>query len=157
MQVGYEATSMAAVARAAGVAPNTLYWYYANKDELLIAVLNRLLERVIEARTGLAERPLAEQLLWLIEVFEQAHPLVLTVHGRLDLSPAILAWHTHFHAQLEALIVATLVAQGVSQEAALTLATAGTFVVEGLLSHPHSIEQREKVIHWLLSSVRPAP
>ena len=38
---GYEKTSMSSVAKAAGVAANTIYWYYANKDDLLIAVLNR--------------------------------------------------------------------------------------------------------------------
>jgi len=151
LEGGYDATSMAAVAGAAGVAPNTLYWYYANKDELLIAVLNRLMARTLEVRAGIAELPLPEQLLWLIQVFEQAHNLVLTVHGRLDQSKAIFDWHAQFHQKLEALLVATLVAQGMSEEEAVTLATAGTFIVEGLLSHPHTLEQREKVIRWLLS------
>ena len=38
---GYEATSMAMVAAHAGVAPNTLYWYFKNKDDMLVAALNR--------------------------------------------------------------------------------------------------------------------
>jgi len=37
---GYEATSMSRLAAAAGVAPNTIYWYFPDKDEVLVAVLD---------------------------------------------------------------------------------------------------------------------
>ena len=33
---GYEATSMSRIANIAGVAPNTIYWYFKDKDELLV-------------------------------------------------------------------------------------------------------------------------
>src|SRR5438270_13408205 len=42
---GYEPTTMAAVARAAGVASNSVYWYFPGKDDLLAAVLQRRLDR----------------------------------------------------------------------------------------------------------------
>ena len=42
IDVGFDASSMSMIAKAANVAPNTLYWYFKNKDDLLIAVLNRL-------------------------------------------------------------------------------------------------------------------
>lgn len=153
LEAGFDATSMAAVASAAGVAPNTLYWYFANKDELLIAVLDRLLGMTLSARAALASQPLREQLLWLIQVFEHAHHLVLTVHGRLDQSRAVHAWHERFHQQLDALVVETLVARGMAPADAATLATAGTFIVEGLLSHPHTALQRDRVVSWLLAGV----
>lgn len=38
---GYEATTMAAIARGAGVSNNAVYWYFPGKDELLAAVLRR--------------------------------------------------------------------------------------------------------------------
>ena len=41
LTLGYDGTSMSRIARELGVAPNTLYWYYPSKDELLVAVLNR--------------------------------------------------------------------------------------------------------------------
>ena len=49
---GYEATSMAAVADKAGVATNTVYWYFRNKDELLIAVLDRVVAEALERHTA---------------------------------------------------------------------------------------------------------
>ena len=36
MEQGYESTSMAAIARGAGIATNTIYWYYPSKDDLLL-------------------------------------------------------------------------------------------------------------------------
>ena len=36
---GYEAMTMASVARAAGISSNAVYWYFPSKDELLAAVL----------------------------------------------------------------------------------------------------------------------
>ena len=51
---GYEATSMAQVARDAGVAPNTLYWYFTDKDDLLIAVLNGFMNSLVRGNVKTA-------------------------------------------------------------------------------------------------------
>ncbi len=45
---GYDNTSMAEIARSAGVAANTIYWYFENKDHVLIAVLNRVVSHAME-------------------------------------------------------------------------------------------------------------
>jgi len=37
---GYDETSMSRIAVEAQVAPNTIYWYFKNKDELLVNILN---------------------------------------------------------------------------------------------------------------------
>ncbi|HUY77147.1 MAG TPA: TetR/AcrR family transcriptional regulator [Ktedonobacterales bacterium] len=42
---GYEATTVKEVARVAGVSPGLLHYYFASKDELLIAVLHEAGER----------------------------------------------------------------------------------------------------------------
>ena len=152
LEQGYDATSMAAVAAAAGVAPNTLYWYFANKDELLIAVLNRLVMAGLQAQAGVQALPLSEQLQWLIGQFEQAHRLVMTVHARLAQSEAIRLWHDQFHHMLDGLVIRGLVERGMPLEKASVMATAGSFVVEGLLSHPHTPEQRRQVMDWLTNS-----
>jgi AcrR family transcriptional regulator len=40
---GYDATSMSRLAKEAEVAPNTIYWYFGNKDDVLIAVLTAVM------------------------------------------------------------------------------------------------------------------
>lgn len=146
---GYEATSMAAVAKAAGVAPNTLYWYFANKDDLLVAVLDRLVNRALAQVAGVQDRTLGEQLGWLIGEFQQASRLISTVHARLDQSEQIRTWHDRFHAMLDGMLVDQMMAKGMSRTKAAMMSTVGTYVVEGLLSHPHTAQQFDKVVHWL--------
>jgi len=50
---GFDGTSTARVARAAGVSERTLYWYTPSKDHLLVAVVERGAERI---RAALAAR-----------------------------------------------------------------------------------------------------
>lgn len=41
-EMGYEALSVASLARELGVSQNTIYWYFPSKDHLLVAVLRRM-------------------------------------------------------------------------------------------------------------------
>ena len=43
VEEGYDAASMTRIARDAGVVSNTLYWYFQDKDSILIAVLDAVL------------------------------------------------------------------------------------------------------------------
>lgn len=43
---GYEALSVAAIARELGLAQNAIYWYYASKDHLFVAALERMLRTI---------------------------------------------------------------------------------------------------------------
>lgn len=146
---GYESTSMAAVAKAAGVAPNTLYWYFANKDDLLVAVLDRHVNCAIERLATMQDQSLSAQLNWLLVSFRQTSKLVSTVHARLDRSEKIRVWHDRFHAMLDQMLVQQMVSKGMSPTKAAVMATVGTYVVEGLLSHPHTSQQVDKVALWL--------
>jgi len=146
---GYEATSMAAVGKAAGVAPNTLYWYFASKDDLLVATLNRLVNRALLQLAGMQDLSLGDQLRWLLGEFQQASKLISTVHSRLDRSETVREWHDRFHEMLDAMLVQQMVSKGMSRTKASVMATVGTYVVEGLLSHPHTSQQFDKVVQWL--------
>ena len=149
---GYEATSMAAVAKAAGVAPNTLYWYYTSKDDLLVAILDRLVNGALAQFHTMHDLSLGEQLTWVIGEFKQASKLISTVHARLDRSEQIHAWHDRFHEMLDGMLVQQMMAKGMSRTKAKVMATVGTYVVEGLLSHPHSSQQFDRVVQWLAAA-----
>ena len=148
LALGYDGTSMSRIARELGVAPNTLYWYYPSKDELLVAVLNRQLNAILAQLPSISGRPLKEKMSWALEAFEQSSELVTTVHARLEQSAVIKEWHDHFHRFVEAAVIHTLESEGVAPEKALMLATVATFLVEGLLAHPHSEVQREAILQW---------
>lgn len=148
MENGYEATSMSRIAQALGVAPNTLYWYYASKDELLVGVLNRLLSDSLRQLPTATSAPLREQMAWALQQFEQSRALMNAVHSKLDQSAVIRDWHERFHSFIEAVVVHKLKANGISDQRAGMLATVATFLLEGLLAHPHSETQRNDILEW---------
>lgn len=155
LEKGYEATSMGQIAQALGVAPNTLYWYYGSKDELLIGVLNHLLATSLQQIPSIHGRPLSEQMAWVLGEFEQSRALITLVHARLEQSEVIRVWHDRFHQLLASATVYSLVAQGVPRQRADMLATVAGFLIEGLLAHPDSEPQRRYIIEWFAQSAGP--
>lgn len=150
---GYENTSMAEIARSAGVAANTIYWYFENKDDLLIAVLNREVSQAMVEVVSLREQPLRTRLLKLIAQVESSGSLMADVHSRVSHSPKVQAWHDQFHAMVEQLSVSELVNAGVCVAEAQLDAKLLIYVIEGLLAHPHKLQEREQIIDQALKRV----
>lgn len=152
---GYEATSMAALARAAGVAANTIYWYFTDKDEVLVAVLDDVLADALADHASVVSRPLEDQLLWTVRQLRQTRRLVTTVHARVGRSDALNAWHDAFHARTEGLLRLALQdrIEPASIDAELKIAV---FSVEGLLSHDVG-DQLQRDVCRRLAARWPAP
>jgi AcrR family transcriptional regulator len=151
---GYDATGMARIAAEAGVAPNTLYWYFDDKDALLIAVLDGLVEASLTEYAKVQSKPLDAQLTWLVTRFTSMPGLIATVHARLALSEKVRAWHDGFHRMVEATIVARLAEHGVPEDERAPAARVAMFVLEGLLSH-HAGEpaEREPIVRFVTALV----
>src|SRR5690349_2229183 len=79
---GYDATSMSRLAKEAGVAPNTIYWYFADKDDVLIAVLTSVMADVWPQYQAVATEPIAARVLWVVGQLTEMSRLVTTVHAR---------------------------------------------------------------------------
>jgi len=151
---GFENTSMAAISRSAAIAPNTIYWYFEGKDEVLIAVLDTLVQTTTSEYQRKHFRSAQQRLTWVLNKFTEYQPLIAAVHARLEQSPAIRQWHDGYHVALEGLITTHLMQEGLPAERAELMATVGTFVMEGLLSHPHSAAQRKAILAWLSGEYR---
>ena len=66
---GYEALSVAAIARELGLAQNAIYWYFPSKDNLFVAALERLL-REIAARKPSRTVGEVERIIWFTDQFQ---------------------------------------------------------------------------------------
>jgi AcrR family transcriptional regulator len=60
IDAGYDATSMSRLAKEPGVAPNTIYWYFGDKDDVLIAVLTAAMEDVWPQYQDVASDPIGK-------------------------------------------------------------------------------------------------
>jgi AcrR family transcriptional regulator len=132
---GYEATGMVRIAAEAGIAPNTLYWYFDDKDALLIAVLDEMIEAARGEYEKVRSRSLHAQMMWMLAQVERLPDLVATVHARAAVSASVRAWHQRFHGMLEAMVAEDLARRGVPKAERPLAARVAMFVLEGLLSH----------------------
>lgn len=153
VDLGYDATSMGRIAEDAGVAPNTLYWYFADKDALLIAVLDQLVSESFREFEKRRKGPLDRQVLWLLSELKSAQRLIATVHARAPLAPALETWHTNFHRVLEATLLVQLGAHGVAEADVQHAARVAIFVIEGMLAHPTSAADQRAFVHWLVNAI----
>ena len=153
-ETGYDDTSMAKVAASAGVTTNTIYWYFADKDALLVGVLDQVLSEGLAAASLHAEEPWADQLLWAVEQLEQYNRLVTVVHARASTSPLIEAWHTNFHELMDSIMAEGFRRVGVAEADLTAMNRIGTFVVEGLLMHPDTGPDRREIVEQLASPRR---
>lgn len=142
---GFDATAMSRLAAAAGVAPNTIYWYFKDKDEVLAAVLDREFTDGLNDYLQQSFADIGDKVLWVANRLDQIRNLVSTVHARVESSDTIRVLHDRFHAITEGMLRAELVASGVSDDRADALVKVCVFTVEGLLSHPLSAAQRKQI------------
>ena len=66
---GYEALSVASIARELGVAQNSVYWYFPSKDHLLVATLERMMRGIAERKPSRSTGTI-ERVLWFTDQFE---------------------------------------------------------------------------------------
>jgi AcrR family transcriptional regulator len=151
LQDGYAATTVGRIAREAGVAPNTLYWYFDDKDAILVAVVDELLAEGLRDFERRRKSTLQTQLMWLLGRLADLDPLIAIVHARAEVSESVRAWHDGFHAMGEAMIAGELRARGLADGHEAEAARTTMYVVEGLLAHDVSPAEQRKLVKWLVS------
>jgi AcrR family transcriptional regulator len=85
---GYEALSMAAIARELGVAQNAVYWYFPSRDDLFVATMHGMLGE-ISARKPSKEVGDLERILWFTDQLQAIAGLMGAVGDRASRSPVV--------------------------------------------------------------------
>jgi AcrR family transcriptional regulator len=149
---GYEPTTMAAIARAAGVAKNSIYWYFPGKDELLAAVLQRRLERALTTADADSDQPFLVRAISALAELDAVAKLTPTVHERAKHSPAVATVHQAFHDVLGERAADGLKSAGMSDGDAQMAAATIIAVVEGIHLHEPSRDPdaRNHLVLWLI-------
>ncbi len=145
---GYDGASMGKIAAAAGLTPNTLYWYFRDKDELFVAVADLYLDRLLQQHTAVAENPLSQQFVWLVDSLRPVRHLVATMHARVARSPRIEQWHSGFHTRMEALFEDQLTIK-VPEAQRTAEAAVVTFAIEGAITHDLDADATTNLCHSL--------
>jgi AcrR family transcriptional regulator len=148
---GFEGTSMSKLAREAGVAANTIYWYFGDKDDVLVAVVSAVLADVLPEYDAIADEPVAARILWVVRRLTELSGLVTTVHARVPHSSAVAEWHTFFHWLTGSMFRAELEEVGVSADTVDAEVAIAVFTVEGLLMHTREESEQRAICDALAS------
>jgi AcrR family transcriptional regulator len=149
---GYEATTMAMVAAAAGISPNAVYWYFPGKDDLLAAILRRRQKNALtqlDARSGAS---FETQVKAVLAELDSVAGLTATVHERAEHSEAVADAHRAFHSGVDAQLRHGFEAAGLSEDDARRASAALIAAVEGIHLHSPTRDaaERDELILWLL-------
>lgn len=148
--VGFEKTSLSSIASAAGVTTTTIYWYFDDKDALLVGVLDQLLADFLDEIGTVEDEPWVDQLLWVLDRLRRYEKLVTTVHALAPTSKTVGPWHERFHDLTNAMLAEGLRELGVAEERVEPLTRLGVFAIEGLLMHPLPREEQRAVLEQLV-------
>ncbi len=142
---GYESTSMSRLATAAGVAPNTIYWYFKDKDEVLVAVIDEEFSARMIGYFQLSTSNITERLLWFTNQLIEVRHLVSTIHSRLDKSSALNVWHERFHNLTEGILREEMRQAGLADATIEARVKICVFTIEGLLTHQVPEDEKRKI------------
>jgi AcrR family transcriptional regulator len=145
---GYEALSVAAIARELGIAQNAVYWYFPSKDHLFVAALEHTL-RDIAARKPKAEKGAVERVLWFTDQFESLSTLRGAMGERARSSTVVADFVDALDALLSRMLANVL--RGHVSEDELPIAVE-TFraTVEGTFAKGLSRRERRRVLRFAL-------
>jgi AcrR family transcriptional regulator len=152
LQDGFEATTMAAIARGAGVSSNAVYWYFPSKDDVLAAVMRRRQDRAMARADAETDVSLAERARAALAELDEVANLSVAVHERAKHSPAVAAVHEYFHAAVDERLRGVFEAAGLAESDAKMATAATVAIVEGVHLHdaPRDPAARDELVLWAL-------
>ena len=154
---GYDGTTMAAIAREAGIATNVVHWYFATKDELFVAVMEALQSAdLAEAEARLARSPTRRAPKDVETVLTEfvcrrldRHGLIATLHERSHHAPVIAAFHERAHQRYAEGLGAAIDRFAIPPAERRLVVDALITAVEGLLLHGASKREARRMMSFL--------
>jgi len=161
---GYEGTTIAAIAREAGVATNVVHWYFATKDELFVAVMDALqAEDLAEAEARLerstarrAQQDLETVLTEFVWRRLDRYGLIATLHERSHHSAVIAAFHARAHQRYAEGLRQAIGRFPIPAAERRLVVEALLTAVEGLLLHRASKREARRMMSFLAKRLIPA-
>ena len=104
---GLRELSIADVARSLGLSANSVYWYFPSRDDLWIAVVERI------GATAFAAKPRASpswdrQVLWLVDRLAELYPMVALLQDHARQSTRLAAYHRQLRDRIQAHLAAAI-------------------------------------------------
>ena len=155
---GYDGTTMAAIAKQAGVASNVLYWYFDSKDHVFVAAMEQLVGAVIDHALTAATRrdgtrDIEAGLIALTDQLVFGRSLIAAVHERAPHAPVVAEFHDRVHARYASLLDDELRARQLPAAERRLVIDALSAGVEGLIVHGTPRADARRMIRFLVAKL----
>jgi AcrR family transcriptional regulator len=141
---GYEALSVAAIARELGLAQNAVYWYFPSKDHLFVAAVERML-RDMAARKPPSRGGVARQVLWFTDQLAELQHVRAALYERARSSEVVAKFADDLNATWRRMLSHTL-SDSVPDADRPIAVEALIATIQGVLLQEHSAAERRRLI-----------
>jgi TetR/AcrR family transcriptional regulator, cholesterol catabolism regulator len=145
---GFEALSVAALARELGIAQNAVYWYFPSKDHLFVAALERML-RDIHARKPPPDRALEKKVLFFVEQLDAMADVRAAMFDRARASEVVAEFARNLDALWRRMLTNVLRDKVAADDLDATVATL-LATVQGALLRPHTPAELRQTVRFAL-------
>jgi AcrR family transcriptional regulator len=146
---GYEALSVAGIARELGIAQNAVYWYFPSKDHLFVAALERML-RDIHARKPPPDRALEKKVLFFVEQLDALADVRAAMYDRARTSEVVAEFARNLDAVWRRMLTNVLRGKVSPYDLnAIVDTLLATF--QGALLRPHTPTELRRTVRFALS------
>jgi len=152
---GYEALSVAAIARELGLAQNAIYWYFPSKDDLFVAALRQMLRGIAAQKPSRTVGEI-ERILWFTDQLEALSGLRGAMSERAQTSAVV----ADFVEELDTLLsrmLSNVLRNHVPQKDLATAVEAVRATVQGTFVRGLGKRTRRKVLTFTLERVMEKP
>jgi AcrR family transcriptional regulator len=153
---GYEALSVAAIARQLGLAQNAIYWYFPSKDHLFVAALEEMLRKIAARKPRRGEAGVVARILWFTDQFQALSGLRGAMNDRARDSQAVADFVERLDALLSRMLANTLRDHVAAKELSVAVDTFRA-TVEGTFVKGLSKPARHKVLKFTLERLMQDP
>ena len=145
---GYNALSVAAVARELGLAHNAIYWYFPSKDHLIVATFEHMLHKLL-ANKPKAGRDVVGRVMWFVDQLGELYPLRASMHEQAQRSEVIANYLDDLNNRLRSMTIHAL--EPYVDEEELELAAASfTATVQGAFLAGTEPKERRRILTFAL-------
>jgi TetR/AcrR family transcriptional regulator, cholesterol catabolism regulator len=150
---GYEALSVAGIARELGVAQNAIYWYFPSRDHLFVAALERMLRDIV-ARKPPRQRTLERKVLWFVDQLQEIEPVRAAMYERARTSPVVAEFADELNGTWRRMLTHVLAGRVDDSELAAAV-DALIATIQGAFFQPMSAAERRRLVAFALKRLVP--
>jgi TetR/AcrR family transcriptional regulator, cholesterol catabolism regulator len=152
---GWDALSVAAIARELGLAQNAVYWYFPSRDHLFVAALERMLQQ-IAARKPRHGGDKVERILWFTDQFAALSGLRAAMGERARSAPVVAEFVERLEDLLERMLSNALRGEVAADQLEIAVDTFRA-TVEGTFVKGLPRRERRKVLAFALEQLMRRP